>query len=65
MRKLIWSIIRTIGFIIIGLFNTAFIRTEDIGSWKNYVGYFFLILAAIDTFVIVKGLLKRRKSEAA
>ena len=63
MGKLVWTIIRTVGFLTIGLFNTVFIRVEDVGSWKNYVGYFFLLLAAIDSFVIVKNLLKGKKNE--
>ena len=63
MNKLIWTIIRTIIFIVVGLLNTVFIRVEDIGSWENYLGYFFLLLAAIDTFVIAKNLLKSKKGK--
>jgi len=51
--KLIWSIFRTIGFVLVGLMNTLFLRVEDVGSWKNYVGYAFLIIAAIDIIGIL------------
>jgi len=35
-RKLIWTTIRTLTFLIIGLMNTVIIKPEDIGKWKNY-----------------------------
>jgi hypothetical protein len=54
MNKLNWSIIRTAMFILVGLMNTVFIRPEDIGSWKNYIGYLFLLIAVVDAFFIVK-----------
>ena len=54
-----WAIIRTLLFLIVGLMNTVFIRTEDIGSWKNYVGYLFLLLAVIDTALLIKNALKK------
>jgi len=49
-----WAIVRTILFIVIGLMNTVFIRPEDIGTWKNYVGYGFLLRAVVDTFFLIK-----------
>ena len=47
-KKLIWTIIRTLGFVLIGLMNTALIRPEDVGSWKYYAGIAFLIIAVAD-----------------
>ena len=46
MKKETKIIISFIGFGIVGLGNTLLIRPEDIGSWKNYVGYVFLIISA-------------------
>jgi hypothetical protein len=43
-----WPILRTLLFIIIGLFNTVFIRHEDVGTWKNYLGYVLLIIGIAD-----------------
>jgi len=57
--KTSWTIIRTLLFYIIGLMNTVFIRPEDIGRWRNYVGYLFLLLAVIDTVLLIKNALKK------
>lgn len=51
--RLIWTIIRILTFIIVGAFNTILIRPEDIGTWKNYVGYFFLALALYDILSLI------------
>jgi hypothetical protein len=56
-------IVRTILFIIIGLMNTVFIRPEDIGTWKNYVGYGFLLVAVVDAFFLIKQYFKRDNNE--
>ncbi len=58
-----WTISRTVLFITIGLMNTVFIRPEDIGTWKNYAGYGFLIVAVLDTFFIIKKYFKSKKNE--
>ena len=55
---LIWSIIRILTFIFFGVFNTLFIKPEDIGTWKNYLGYFLLALAVYD---IVATIIRYRK----
>ena len=53
--KKYWPIIRTLTFLIVGVMNTILIRSEDIGSFKNYLGYLLLILAAVDIIInIVK-----------
>ena len=64
MNKLTWTIIRTVMFYIIGLMNTVLIRTEDIGTWKNYAGYLFLLVAAVDTFFLIKKLIHKEKQNS-
>jgi len=63
LTKKHWAIARTILFIVIGLMNTVFIRPEDIGTWKNYVGYGFLLVAVVDTFFLIKQYFKSNKNE--
>lgn len=65
MKKTIkhWPIVRTLLFLIIGLLNTVFIRPEDIGTWKNYVGYGFLLAAIVDAFFLIKKYFKRDTNE--
>ncbi len=46
--RLFWTMIRVFGFIAIGAMNTALIRVEDIGTWKNHIGYAFLLFAIMD-----------------
>ena len=58
-----WAIARTLLFVIIGLLNTVFIRPEDIGTWKNYVGYGVLLVAIVDIFFLFKQYLKRNNNE--
>ena len=62
-QKKHWTIARTLLFIIVGLMNTVFIKPEDIGTWKNYVGYGFLLLAVVDTFFQIKPYFKRDTDE--
>lgn len=57
--KIYWHIIRTLIFYLIGLLNTVFVKSENIGSLENYAGYLFLILAVIDTIVIIKNRFKK------
>lgn len=52
-----WHVVRTIGFIIVGLFNTVFIKAEDVGTWKNYIGYVILIVGLIDLILLLKKVL--------
>jgi len=58
-----WSLIRTILFIVLGLLNTLLIRPEDIGTWKNYLGYAFLLIGIVDAFFLFRKYLKVRKSD--
>ncbi|WP_340111849.1 hypothetical protein [Maribellus mangrovi] len=46
--------------LVVGLFNTVFIRPEDIGTWKNYVGYAFLVICLVN--VIILFLIIRKRS---
>ena len=62
MKNKKWTIIRTAGFFLIGLMNTVYIRAEDVGSWKNYAGYFFLLLAVADSFYLVKYYIRKNAS---
>jgi len=59
--KMYWPIFRTLTFLIVGIFNTVLIRSEDLGTWKNYLGYALLIIGIIDAFFLIKKYLKSRK----
>lgn len=48
-----WTILRTLTFYIVGLFNTLLIKSEDVGTWKNYLGYLLLLIALTDTILLV------------
>ena len=54
-----WNVFRTLTLIIVGLLNTALIRPGDIGSWKNYLGYLLLMVAAVDVAVFIWKKLKK------
>jgi len=43
----------------IGLFNTLFIRPEDVGTWKNFAGYVFLIIAMVNIVILILAIRKR------
>ncbi|QSS96907.1 hypothetical protein [Psychroflexus sp. ALD_RP9] len=53
-KKQDWTIARTLLFAIVGAMNTFFIKPEDIGTWKNYFGYLFLLIAVIHAIFIIK-----------
>lgn len=50
----VWHVIRTLAFYLIGLMNTIFISPGDLGSFMNYAGYIFLLLAVFDTYVLIR-----------
>ena len=58
----LWHLLRTVLFWILGAMNTALIRPEDVGSWKNLAGWAFLVLAGIDSIFVAK---KERAAIAA
>ena len=49
-----WPYIRVLLFIIVGLFNTVLIQPEDVGTWKNYLGYALLVVGVIDAFFLAR-----------
>jgi len=58
----VWHVVRTVLFWTIGLGNTAWVRPEDVGTWRNWLGWLMLFLAAFDTFLLQrkeKALLQR------
>lgn len=59
--KLFWRISRTLLFLFIGLNYTILLKTEAVGSWRNYLGYVFLIIALIDTVLLIKYFINKRK----
>ncbi|WP_462319442.1 hypothetical protein [Marinilabilia sp.] len=46
--------------IIVGLMNTVFIKSEDIGTWKNFVGYGFLLIAIVDALFLIRQYLTKK-----
>lgn len=56
--KKYWLILRTLTFLIVGVINTILIKPEEIGSWKNYLGYLFLILVIVDVGNVIYKKLK-------
>lgn len=60
---ILWTIPRTSTFWLTGLMNTVFLRPGDIGTWKNYVGYFLLMLALIDTIFLITVMLRKSDYE--
>jgi hypothetical protein len=50
----VWHVQRTVLFWLIGLFNTALIRPEDVGSWKHWLGWALIVLAAVDTIALFR-----------
>ena len=55
-----WSISTIICLIIVGLMNTVFLKPEDIGTWKNYIGYAFLIGAVLNIVYLFRYIKNRR-----
>ena len=58
----LWHLLRTLLFWIVGLMNTVWARPEDVGGWRTWVGAALLVLAAIDSVVL---LLRERRIVAA
>ncbi|NVK50817.1 MAG: hypothetical protein HWE09_13690 [Cyclobacteriaceae bacterium] len=62
-KNISWNVIRTMLFLIIGLMNTVFVKPEDVGTWKNYLGYGLLILALVDAFFLIRSKARITKGE--
>ncbi len=61
MKNKKWVIlIPALAALIIGLMNTVLIRPEDVGSWKNYLGYLFLLIAVVNSFFLVRKFLLKK-----
>ncbi len=58
----LWHLQRTVLFWIVGLLNTALLRPEEVGGWRNWVGWAVLGIAALDTAWIFQ---KERRLTAA
>jgi len=63
LQKTRWTIIRTLLFLVVGLMNTVFIKTEDMGSWKNYVGYALLVFALIEIVYLLKSSFQKTENK--
>lgn len=50
--KALGHLLRTLTFWIVGLFDTVLIRPEDLGSWKNVVGWVLLVVALVDSVAL-------------
>lgn len=59
--KILPLVLIAITTIIVGSMNTFFIASEDMGSWKNYVGYAFLVIALISIAILIYVIIKPRK----
>ena len=62
-QNLISTFLRLATFTAIGIMNTILIRPEDIGTWKNYLGYGLLFLAVIDAIFLLSILIKKQNYE--
>lgn len=60
-NRLINQIIIVVTTLIVGLFNTILLRPEDVGTWKNYVGYAFLAICLVNVVILL--VILRRKSK--
>ena len=52
--KALWHVQRTALFWIIGLMNTVWIRPEEAGTWKNWLGLAILAIAVGDTVALLR-----------
>ena len=46
--------------LIVGLFNTVLLKPEDVGTWKNYVGYAFLVICIVNIGIFISLLRKKQ-----
>ncbi len=47
-----WHVQRTVLFWIVGLLNTVLLRPEHVDSWRPWVGWLFLVAAAVNTVTL-------------
>lgn len=60
-----WPVARTALLWVLGVLNTLLIAPGQVGTWRNDLGYLFLVLAAIDTIHHVVRLRRRSASKRA
>jgi hypothetical protein len=58
-KKDLWTIMRTLLFIVIGILNTVLIRQQEIGTWKNYLGYLLLTVGVIELAIFLIKMVNR------
>ena len=63
MKKTPLIIIIIATTLFVGLMNTVFIRTEDVGSWKNYIGYAFLAIAFVNSIFFIRSKLTKTPNQ--
>ena len=63
MIRIVWNYIRTILFFSLGILYTIYIRPEDVGTFKNYLGYILLILAIVDTIYKIRNIFNSKRSK--
>ena len=52
-NKLAPIILTILTTLLLGLINTVFVKPGDEGSWRIYVGCFFLLIAAVNIVLLV------------
>jgi hypothetical protein len=59
-KKLWLTITLLVLFAGIGLANTVFLKTEDLWSWRHYIGLGAVLLAFFEVIVLIKKILPER-----
>ncbi len=59
-QKTTWSYARVALFWVVGLMNTVWVAPEAVDTWTHYIGYAFLVLATIETIVLVYQFFKKK-----
>jgi hypothetical protein len=57
--RAVWHLQRTLLFWIVGLLNTVFVRPDQAGGWRTWVGAALLVFAVADTIALFR---KERRS---
>jgi len=60
INKQLPTILLVLTTLLLGLMNTVFVKAEDEGSWRIYVGCFFLLIAAVNIVLLIIRLRKTR-----
>jgi len=66
MKNTKWTwvdVARLATLLVVGILNTAFIKPENIGTWRNYIGYGCLVVAAAYIFILIFKRLRGKNSE--